>query len=271
VVTIHDVLFESHPEYFRWKNRAALKYFVRRSAHRADAIVTISEFSKREISTRYGINPEKIVITPCGFDSRIFNPGNKQESAETAYRSYGLTEFILAVGRLEPRKNLVNLIKAYSISRQRNKHYPQLVLVGAKDFGTDEVFRCIRTHGVEPDVIHLENVSNRDLAHLYRAASLFVFPSHAEGFGIPLVEAMACGCPVASSGTTAMEEVVKDGCGVRFDPGCPESIRDALDRILQNPDEARSMVEAGARAAQAFSWARGAAVLLRLFNHLAEA
>ena len=268
VVTIHDTLFESHPEYFDLKKRMALKYIVKRSAQRADAITTISEFSKNEIATRYGIDPRKIFLTTCGFDSKIFKPGNPEESKEITNSTYGLDDFILTVGRLEPRKNFSNLIRAYSNLRQKDKHYPKLVIVGAKDFGTEEVMRCIKTYGVEQEVIHLENVSNENLAHLYRAARLFVFPSFAEGFGIPLVEAMACGCPIASSGTTAMKEVISDGCGVLFEPRDPDSIQAAMDRIIQNPEDAQRLVAAGYLAVTQFTWSRGAKVLLDVFDQL---
>jgi len=269
VVTIHDILFESHPECFPLISRLLLKTLVRRSARRAEAVLTVSNYSRQELIHRYDLDPAKVHVTPNAINSNIFNPGDRSHSKVYVQQHYGLGDYLLSVGRLEPRKNYLNLLRAFSLLRQRRRDNLRLVIVGARDFGFEPVIRTIRSLGLESACTLLENIPDADLAHLYRGALGFVYPSFAEGFGIPVIESLATGCPVACSGATAMADVVKAGCALEFDPHQPEAILAALENLLEDTEATSLRVRGGLAFAAGFSWERSAEVLSQVMASLA--
>ena len=195
ILTIHDILFESHPQYFKLLFKIRSSILVRFSAWRAKHIFTISEFSKREIISRYGIRPDNITMIYCGVDKTRFFEGDAGLDIVES-RGFDSKGYLLSVGRLEPRKNHVALLRAYA--KLHSVQLP-LVIVGQPDFKFDEVYQVIQDLNLESRVHILSDVKDDELPAFYRHAKLFVYPSWAEGFGMPPLEAMASGVPVISS------------------------------------------------------------------------
>lgn len=266
LLSVHDLLFESHPQYFPRSTRFTLAPLIKRSAKRADLILTISEYSKTQIMERYHIEPERICLTPCAIDRTVFHPGDPKLSKDLVKEIYQLDDYILSVGRIEPRKNHKSLVEAYAYLKSQGKSLPRLVFVGGKDFGYQALASLIQEKNLEKDVLFLHSVSDLVLPHLYRAALVMAYPSFAEGFGIPPLEAMACGCPVITSGTTALEEVVAD-CGWLIDPDQWPTISQALLEAL-DPSRRKAFVIKGLKRASMFSWENSARTLINAYDQL---
>lgn len=267
VVSIHDILFETHPQFFPRSAPFTLAPLIRRSARRASLILTISEYSKRMLMERWGVPEEGICLTPCAVDPTIFNPGDPSLSRKLVKETFQVEDYILSVGRIEPRKNHQSLVHSYAHLKARGKSLPKLVFVGGKDFGYRELVALIQEKGLEKDVVFLHSVSDQMLPHVYRAALVMAYPSFAEGFGIPPLEAMACGCPVITSATTALEEVVGDS-GWLIDPWNWPTISDALLAAIEDPSRRESYAEKGLAQAAKFSWENSARALIGAYDRL---
>lgn len=267
VLSVHDILFETSPEFFTKAFLLRSKYLVKRSVKRASHIFTISSFSKNAIQEIYGVPEDKITITPCAVNPDLFNTLDRGFSARVVKEQYDIEEYILTVGRIEPRKNYENLIKAYAEIRKESRCGPRLVIVGKRDFGYKHVFELIAETGLESEVIVLEGVDNEMLSHLYKASLMFVYPSYAEGFGIPILEAMACGSPVICSNTTAMPEVVGSS-GVMVNPGKVGELAEGI-RLLLSDESVRSKYSTGGvERACKFSWRKSAEVMSDVYKNL---
>ena len=253
IVSIHDILFESYPQYFTALFKIRSAALIRLSAWRARHIFTISEFSKNEIMSRYGIRREKISIIYCGVDRARFFAGS---AGRDIVESRGLASkgYLLSVGRLEPRKNHVTLLRAFA--QMRATTLP-LVLVGQPHFGFDDVYRVIGDLGLEGRVHIFSDVTDDELPAFYRHATLFVYPTWAEGFGMPLLEAMASGVPVISSDSTSVPEVVGDAA-VLINPGDIDALAKAMDQLLSDQDIYRDLQARGLKQAMVFQWATAA-------------
>lgn len=201
IVTIHDLLFMDFPQYFPSTYKIKNKFLFKRSAKRADILLSVSEYSKDEIVRHFGISGEKIHIT---YNSIL--PTNESIGGIDLMKEYGLDRYILTVSRIEPRKNHLALLKAFVELNLKEKGY-KLVMVGYKDLSYSQFFDYYESLDEEiKEAILFLQVPFNHLVSLYHNASLFVFPSYAEGFGIPPIEALAYGCPLLSSNATAMAE-----------------------------------------------------------------
>lgn len=249
ILTIHDILFESHPQYFTAIFRIRSAVLVRLSAWRAQHIFTISEFSKREIMSRYGIRQENISLIYCAVDRTRFFAG---DAGRDIVEGRGLFSkgYLLSVGRLEPRKNHVTLLRAYA--RLQNATLP-LVIIGQPHFGFDEVFQVIQELNLEGRVRILSDVKDEELPAFYRHAQLFVYPTWAEGFGMPPLEAMASGVPVISSDSTSIPEVVGDAA-VLVNPGDIGALAKSIDHFLSDQEFYADMQQRGLKQVKAFQW-----------------
>lgn len=267
VVTIHDILFETHPQYFTkqevWRNR----WFVRRSAHKAEQIHTVSEYSKQALIRLYGVPEHKIHIVPNGVDLHKFTSEGKAESIRRIRELYGVENYLLMVGRIEPRKNHITLLKAYKKLQDMAVSAGPLVIVGRPDFQSKPFFDAIEELGLQNSVHVIESVGDEELPHMYRGAKLFVYPSYAEGFGIPIIEAMACGVPVVTSNTTAMPEVVGNA-GLLADPHSPELLALAMFDMLANDRLREEFSVKGVIQAQKWTWDRAADAYLEAIQTL---
>lgn len=267
VATIHDLAFERMPETFTRRGSFQLKLTVRRTAKKAARIATVSEYSRRDLLSIYKLPPEKVVVTYNGIESHFApQPGSPNEAEEICGRFGIARDFLLAVGSLQPRKNLVRLIRAYAKLRaEREDFTPQLVIVGRKLWLAHEIFDEVKRQRWADDVILTGYVADEDLPALYRAALAFVYPSLFEGFGLPPLEAMACGTPVVTSDVSSLPEVT-GGAALMIDPNDEQALANALIEILNNERLRAELREKGIAQARKFTWRDAAEKTLRLYR-----
>lgn len=255
--TIHDVLYETHPQFFTrsfvWQSRLT----GRQAARRAALLFTVSACSREEIVRRYGVAAERVAITCNGVDFQRFSPGT---AGADAVRALGLAPggYLLTLGRLEPRKNHVTLLRAYA---QLGPDAPPLVIVGQRDFHYGAVFDEIQRLQLGERVRVLERVDDATLPAVLRHARLFVYPAFAEGFGMPVAEAMASGVPVITSNTTSLPEVAGPGA-LLVDPASPEQLAQAMARLIADTELCQRLVQAGLQHVRQFDWQASAAVFV---------
>jgi len=256
VATIHDILYESHPELFTASEKFRSRTLIPWSARRADHIITVSRFSKNDIVNRYHIDPEKItVIDEAPRDE--FRLMNTEQCREIIQRKCGIKHpFVLYVGRVNARKNLARLVEAFSVLKAKGIPH-KLVIVGKRDWLAEQVEERVRQLSMNDEVIFTGYVDWADVPVFYNAAVLFVFPSICEGFGAPVLEAMACGVPVLTSHGSSLEEVA-GGAAILSDPLSVRSIADAMEKALADPELRRSLREKGLKRVTDFSGARKA-------------
>jgi glycosyltransferase involved in cell wall biosynthesis len=269
VVSVHDVSFLEHPEYFTSFRALQLRCTVHRTVKAAARVLTPSEFSKRRILDAYGLDEEKVVVLPNGVCSS-FHPISREIAQRWAQTSLGLTvPFVLTVGDLQPRKNHASLIQAFE---RLLRAYPQLphhlVIVGKETWHAQAIRAFARKSSISDRVHFTGFVSDADLVKLYGACDLFVYPSFYEGFGLPILEAMACGRAVACSNTSAMPEVA-DSAALLFDPHSVDDILLSLRDLLLNPELRARMERLGAQRAPMFSWEKSAAKTLDVYYEIA--
>jgi len=271
VVSVHDVSFLEHPEYFTAFRSVQLRHTVRRTVKVASRVLTPSEFSKRRILDAYGLDDEKVVVLPNGV-----SPSFRPISREIAQRWVQATlhvpvPYVLTVGDLQPRKNHASLIRAFE---RLIRAYPQLphhlLVVGKETWYAPSVRAAARKSAVSERIHFTGFVSDEDLLKLYGGCDLFVYPSFYEGFGLPIVEAMACGRAVACSNTSAMPEVA-DSAALLFDPHSDDDLLLSMRDLLLNPELRVRMERLGAQRAPLFSWDRTAARTLQLYYEIAGA
>jgi glycosyltransferase involved in cell wall biosynthesis len=267
VVTIHDILFETHPEFFSKLFVARSKVLVRMSAHKAARILTDSQFSKSQIMELYKVPEGKITVLYGGIDKERFNTIKKDQAKVHIAEKYGLQKYILNVGRLEPRKNQLSLIKAYHSLLMSNKIEHKLVIIGPKDFRYGPIFAYISQNRLD-DFIHIfSNIEDHELPDFYKASDLFIYPSIAEGFGLPALEAMACGIPVIGSDSTSIPEVI-GAAGMLIDPFDVEKIADVIHAVLSKEELAKELSDKALRRACQFNWEDAAQNTFRIYSEL---
>ena len=263
-VTVHDVLYENYPQYFAKSFVLRSRLLISRSARKAEVLCTVSNYSRTEIARCYGVAEDRIVVLHNAVNHERFYPG---PDGSEYIRSRGLTEggFILSVGRIEPRKNYPALLDAYG---RMTGDVPPLVIVGQRDFDYGEFERLLAALPATRPVRILSDVSDEQLPALYRHALVFAYPSFAEGFGMPVVEAMASGCPVVTSDTTALLEVAGTA-GIVIDPARPSTLTEALQLLCNDATIRKRLIGAGIERAKAFSWRESAAALSKAYDSFA--
>jgi glycosyltransferase involved in cell wall biosynthesis len=267
VVTIYDLSFLLYPESFKRSKRFYLSLFTRLSAKRARHIIAISESTKRDVVRLLGVSSEKVEVVYCGIEE-AFRPLPQDQVA--AFRSKrGLPErFVLFVGTIEPRKNVTSLIEAFADLRFAICDL-RLVIGGAKGWFYEDVFARMEELGLEGEVMFPGYIPAGELPLWYNAAELFVYPSLYEGFGLPPLEAMACGTPVVASNTSALPEVVGEA-GLTVDPSDVEGLAEAMRRVLGDEALRQEMRERGLRRAQGFSWTKTAQETVQVYRRTME-
>jgi len=267
LLSVLDILFETHPRFFEKSLVVRNRLLVRYSAGKARLVHTISEFARQALIDRYKLHPEKVCLVPCGVDLERFHPDFSGDAADRVATHFGVRDYILTVGRLEPRKNHVGLIRAYSILRDKHKDLPLLVIVGNRDFGFDGLFETRQRLGLESSIKVINHVDDDMLPDLYRAAIMFVYPSFAEGFGIPVLEALASALPVITSNVTAIPEAVGDA-GLLIDPTSSEQIAHAMESVLSDTGMAADLSTRGPGQARKWSWDEAARCYLAALQRL---
>ena len=267
-VTIHDTLFETHPQFFTKGFVRMARFTGRRSVKKAALLMTVSEFSQREIARLYGVEPLSVTITGNGVNLARFHPtsaeGSDDWNGADLVRALGAEpgRYLISVGRLEPRKNHLNLVRAYALMAEPR---PPLLIVGQRDFEHDEAFAEVEKLGLGKEITFLERVADAELPALVRHARVFVYPSYAEGFGMPVLEAMASGVPVVASSTTALAEVAA-GAALTADPDDPQAIAGAIERLLFDAALHRRLSTLGIEASARHRWDTAAKALLGAYR-----
>ena len=267
ILTVHDLIFQHLPEHHKFLNRWYLNLTMPLYCRRATHLIAVSEATRQDLITTYKLPPEKVTVIYEAADPQ-FCP-QPQTKVEAVRAHYGLPQqFLLYVGTIEPRKNLIRLLQAWEILYLEGKA-PPLVIVGKRGWLSDNFFAALENSPVRDAVILTGYVSDEDLPALYAAATVFIFPSLYEGFGLPPLEAMACGVPVACSNTASLPEVVGDAA-MLFNPTATEEIIQVLSKLLNNTDLREALKKRGFERAAQFSWDRTARETLELYQKISK-
>jgi glycosyltransferase involved in cell wall biosynthesis len=268
VTTIHDLTFFLLPDTHTFVKRHYFQKLIPSSARRSEVIITVSESAKRDIVQRLGVPAEKVHVIYHGKDER-FRPIQDQDRLEDIRVRYGLPRgVILSVGVIEPRKNLETLVRAYAQAKSLHADYC-LVVAGDLGWKCEAVFRAVEKCGLKEKVIFPGFIPEEDLAALYNLSRLFVYPSLYEGFGLPVLEAMACGVPVITSNVSAMPEIAGDSA-LLIDPRSCEELAQAMCRALQDNELRRAMSQKGIERSKFFSWEKTARETLKVYEEVGQ-
>jgi glycosyltransferase involved in cell wall biosynthesis len=268
VITVHDLSYLIYPDCIAKKTLRFLQKYMPKHLARADRIIAVSKNTKKDLVRLCGVPEEKISVIYSGYNSELFRPVKVEH--QVLSDQFDLQPgYILYVGTIEPRKNLVTLLEAYRLLRQRGITAP-LVLCGPMGWKSESFFSALRTLKSTNSVRLLGYVDEQWLPLLYNGASCFVFPSLYEGFGFPLLEAMACGCPVVSSGVSAIPEVVGRAGLLIEDPRDQNLLAEAVSRILGDQNLRAELRAEGIKQTSHFSWRKTARETLKIFTDLLE-
>ena len=255
VVSIHDLSFEHLPQTFNRRSRTQLRLTVRHSARRAAKILTLSEHTRRDVIETYGVAPDVVSAIPLAAPAH-FGPITHDKELQRVRHTYGIDgDYVLSVGSIQPRKNLVRLIKAYAALRgaRAGDKCPKLVIVGRCAWLYDETLRALEQTGVKDSVVLTGYVPEPDLPALYSGALCFIYPSYFEGFGLPPLEAMKCGAPVIVGNATSLPEVVGEAA-LKVDPFDVSAIAAAMDQLINNSELRAELRVKGLARAKMFDW-----------------
>ena len=266
LVTIHDLIYYLYPE--QCPSKAAhyyARFMLRYAAKHARAIITDSEHSKRDLMKYFQLAERKIqVIFPAADLGAVPGP-----PSATVLSSYGITQpYIFYVGKHHPYKNITTLLHAYATHPEIYHHF-QLVIAGQQDTRRQSLYREAETLDPGNRILFTDFVAEAELFDLYRGASLFVFPSLYEGFGLPPLEAMACGVPVITSNAASLPEVV-GAAAIQVDPLNVRAFADAMRNVLTDTTLWHTLQQKGLKRAQQFSWATAARQLLHIYETLSD-
>lgn len=261
ITTIHDMTYVRYPEMMNQKNLRRIRRDFEYSLERSARILTVSEFSKREIMEQLHIPAEKISV--------VYNaPALREEAAdfEAVAEKYQIDNpYILYVGTIEPRKNLARLLKAFQLMKKEQGIEHKLVLAGGSGWKNKEIYQMAESLPCAQDVIFTGYVSEGEKSALYRHAAVFAFPTLYEGFGIPVLEAQSCGVPVLTSDCSSLPEVGGDG-GLYVNPYDEKAIAQGLWKLLADRELAEKLVRAGYENRKRFSWERSAERLCEIIE-----
>jgi glycosyltransferase involved in cell wall biosynthesis len=269
VVTVHDLSFLRYPGGAEPSLRQYLSTAVPRSVSRADLVLADSESTRRDVVDLLGVPAERVEVVYPGVD-RQFTVVQETEALDRVRQLYGLNwPFILTVGTLEPRKNLIALLDAYSVLKKQRGFDHKLVVAGREGWLYEGIFQRVEELSLREDVIFLDFVPEEHLPALYKLADVLAFPSIYEGFGLPPLEAMACSTPVVTSDSSSLPEVVGDA-GLMVAPDDHEALAEAIVRVLQDAGLRQELVEHGLARAAEFSWQSTGERLLSAYQRLYE-
>lgn len=270
VTVIHDLQHRKQPENFGWLERRAWEWSVAQSVKRSDVVVTVSEASRKDVLDAYGPPQDKVRVIGHGVEPELMRLWEREEYSIDLLHAAGVPEgrFLLALSTVHPHKNWDRLLAAFKLLRERGADL-RLVICGLPGKSWDDLRRKIDDEGLEGRVKVLGWQSRETVLALFRFAEALVFPSTFEGFGMPVLEAMAAGTPVVCSDIPPLRETA-EGCATFFDPASAESIAEAVEKTLGNDDRRVHLVEQGVRRAESFTWRRAAEQTLELFLEIAK-
>lgn len=263
-LTLHDIIYEAHPEWFNWKSAAdkiLLKWVSKKAAQKAKIIFAISEFTRREVIKYYGLAPEKIVVTPLAadFNLQYHSPDYDTDKISAVKKKFGIeNKFVFFVGSIFSRRHLPEIIEAFSrIAKERSDW--QLLLAG-RDYtdgkSVDKLAQKANAQLRRPAVLRVDFVGDNELKLLYSACAFFIWLSDYEGFGLPVLEAMAGGAPVITSERTSLKEVAGEAALLIKNNSDDEEIYRAMKRLIGDENLRRELIVKGREQASKFSWER---------------
>jgi glycosyltransferase involved in cell wall biosynthesis len=266
IVTTHDVIFSEYPHQFSKDYRIKKNLLYKISAKKADILTTVSDYSKNSIEKYLDIKGEKIEVIPNGIDEIFFQPYDKKVARDNLMRKYGIDQFILYVSRFEPRKNHLSLLKIYIDLKLYERGY-YLVLLGSRTMAIPEFDRFLDQlpYEIKRFIFIHDEIDDSDLLFFYQAAKLFVYPSKAEGFGIPPLEAAALKIPVICSNVSALAEYDFFGEN-HIDPSDYEILKQRLLLMLNHPSDDDSLEKISTTVKKRYSWKASAEKLYSLIE-----
>ena len=268
VVTIYDVSFITHPQFHQKANIEHCNYGTMEAVKHADIIIAISEHTKDDLIKYFNCPSEKIKVTYLGYDKEIFRPIKEEAEIEKVLKKHKIDKpFILNLGTVEPRKNIEGLIRAYSLLANNLKDKYDLVIGGGKGWLDSDLYPLIQELKLEDKIKFLGYVDEEDLAYLYSATACFIYPSFYEGFGLPVLEALACGAPVISSDISSIPEVIGEA-GILIDPRKNEEISAAIGKLLDDTSLQDTLKKKALLQAKKFSWEKCATQTLEIYESL---
>jgi glycosyltransferase involved in cell wall biosynthesis len=269
VVTIHDCIHLMFPQYLTHRlGPAYARASLWTAAHKSNRIFTVSEQSKRDILKFFKVPPDKIVVTPNAIDQRFSVEPNAEEVTQIRERYQLSHPFILYVGNIKPHKNLERLIEAFHYVRRQGRGEMELLIIGNEISKLQPLRRAVHKYGLHRYVRFHGFVEDKTLSVLYRLASVFVFPSLYEGFGLPPLEAMACGTPVVTSNVSSLPEVVGDAACL-VDPYSAQAIADGILQVLHSAHLRAEMRQRGFARVREYSWERSVARVRQVYGEVA--
>lgn len=271
ITTIHDMTYELYPETMDKRNLKRIKNDIQYSVNRADKIITVSESSKKDIINFLSVDESKIEVIYNGVEYDRFNKSYSEDEKSKIRVKYTLPEnYILYMGTLEPRKNIESIIEAFSLFKKENTPSSKnikLVIAGKKGWLFESIFNLVHKLNIKDDVIFTDYIAENDKSIIYNMASLFIFPSLYEGFGIPVLEAMASSVPVITSSVSSLPEVAGDAA-ILVAPKDIQSIAKYIGEILGNEELNKNLVEKGHKQAKKFTWESSAEKLVNIYRNL---
>lgn len=270
ITTVHDMAFRAFPETVRLKTRTMLQVSLEKSCKRAHRIMVVSEFTRQELIKYMNVPADKIFVAYNGVDTGVFYPRTDPQALQRTRDKYGIPDsYFLYLGTLEPRKNIERLIEAYAALRSKRPDCPVLVLAGRKGWLYNTIFQRVAQLHLEERVLFTGYVEDGDAPFLLSGAHAFLFPSLYEGFGMPPLEAMACGVPVLTANTSSLPEVVGDAA-LLVDPYDVDSILFGMERLLDDEQLRRDLAEKGRARAALFTWEASAHTVMGVYRDLLE-
>lgn len=275
VTTVHDMSYIAYPETVRARTKWWLRLFLKESCKRADRIITVSEFTKQELMKYLHVPEEKIRVMYNGVDLKLYREDFTIDEVDTVKKKFGIDgKYLFYLGTIEPRKNLKRLIEAYGLilddfhgDEEKIKEFPDLILGGGKGWLSDEIYEAAEAENLHGKVRFIGYVTEEDSPVLMHGAEIFCFPSLYEGFGMPPVEALACGTPVFSANASCMPEVLKDHA-VYADPLSVEDMAKKLGSMLEDEELLNKMQQSARAFAETYDWKYSAEVVKKIYREL---
>jgi len=269
IVTIHDISSFIFARTYPWLRRNYYQVSIRNALHRADGIISVSSATKNDLIKYFPISEDKIRVIPNGVGEMFQSIISPKEILRVREKYHLPSEFLLSLGVLEPKKNTERIILAYARLKEEIANLPKLVIAGSRAYGwkNSSLFQLIKRLKLEEQVLFPDKIEQKDLPAVYHSALLFLYPSLYEGFGLPVVEAMACGTPVITSNVSSLPEVAGDAA-ILVNPYSVSEIAQAMKEVLLNDRKREEMREKGIKNAQRFSWQKSAQELLNFFEEV---
>ncbi len=267
VTTFHDLSFCHYPDFFSYRHRFwHFSMSPKKQAERSDKIIAVSNSTKQDLIDFYNISPEKIYVIYSGINNQFRKVNFRDERLRTVKKKYGLpSKFILYFGTIEPRKNILGLIRAFYCLKNLGFKDLKLVIAGAKGWLYEEIFKEVKKSKYFSEIFFTGFVDEEDKVYLYNLADLFVYPSFFEGFGFPPLEAMACGVPTVTSCVSSLPEVIGDNA-LMVDPWNIDELVDAMKILLTDQKMRLRFKRRSIRLVQKFSWFKTAQETLKVLT-----